>query len=570
MAQTRSFNRLDDDSTWDFNIRSLGIIGPGIYRGFDFDPSNTMDLNLGHTLTGYRFTKRDGTGFGNFTGALVSKQGVIIMEDEGITLAIEANPLPYPRIDTIVCTHRYSELEGGEQATYSVLKGNPADTPVAPGVLKDLTDVIVGTLFLPSGTVALNGNGVIWNRSKTPFLAEDGSRLPYVTSHDGNLGVVETENDGRKAYDVFLKDTRVDFTDSFIPNFNSFVQTGFYTLSAGTNAPSSDPWHYLEVHTHGNMPGSEYVSQIAHTLTAAKQQSFRRACVGGVWSPWRRLGGINEAYQDGADYNDYTDAIVVRVGGSTTHGPTPENSNDFILRVVTGWDMLYQIAVEANSPTPNVWIRTYSPYANGGAGAFVAWRRMDSAKVAKDLTDYQTANDSRVKAVEDALPKKQNVLPKGVVMEYAGPLVNSDGSAIFDGTGKGVFGDTVGWALCNGQNGTVDKRSKFTVGYDPGKDASTVDANTSGVVGYFNYGKIGNIGGLQTVGLLGPQNGPHVHTSNAMKKTSAITFDGGSSGGSAADWLAGVNSATIDSSGSGSQHENRPPYIVMGYIQKIV
>ncbi len=44
MSQKRYFEFEADDATIDFNNWHLGILDPGLYRGFDFAP--TADLNL--------------------------------------------------------------------------------------------------------------------------------------------------------------------------------------------------------------------------------------------------------------------------------------------------------------------------------------------------------------------------------------------------------------------------------------------------------------------------------------------------------------------------------------------
>lgn len=128
-----------------------------------------------------------------------------------------------------------------------------------------------------------------------------------------------------------------------------------------------------------------------------------------------------------------------------------------------------------------------------------------------------------------------------------------------------------GWFLCNGSNGTPDLRSRFVVG-----------AGTGG--GYV----AGNTGGAATVALTSAQNGPHTHQVVGNTASDGVHSHGGNifrSGiGFIVDTLAGAIHSTGDtdsagahthsinitsqSSGSGSAHENRPPYYALCYIMR--
>lgn len=132
------------------------------------------------------------------------------------------------------------------------------------------------------------------------------------------------------------------------------------------------------------------------------------------------------------------------------------------------------------------------------------------------------------------------------------------------GLGSGVW---KGWALCDSQNGTVNLKGRFVVGWD-GTDS--------------DYDAIGDNGGAKTVTLSTAQIPAHSHVlaksgnvgNNPLTGTEylAATFDQG--GGNAFNaTLGGSNSApdigkTADF-GGGTAHENRPPYYTLAYVQKI-
>jgi hypothetical protein len=89
MAQFIFWNWQDDDSTKNLNHRSLGIMNPGRYRGFDADfvAPGGMTLRLKHSVTGFDVTKFDAPTFTvEKRGVLFTKQGVIVHENDNIDI----------------------------------------------------------------------------------------------------------------------------------------------------------------------------------------------------------------------------------------------------------------------------------------------------------------------------------------------------------------------------------------------------------------------------------------------------------------------------------------------------
>jgi hypothetical protein len=165
MAQKRRWNYLDDDATKDLNRWLTGIINPGLYFGFDFNPTANMNLNLIHSTTGFKDVD-DLEVESGFQSLLVTRQGTVIKEDAAITINSIANgDATHPRIDIVVVTHTYSELSGGTQALYSIIQGTPAASPVAPALANALTQTKIGELLIPANTTALNQGGVTWTRN---------------------------------------------------------------------------------------------------------------------------------------------------------------------------------------------------------------------------------------------------------------------------------------------------------------------------------------------------------------------------------------------------------------------
>jgi microcystin-dependent protein len=167
--------------------------------------------------------------------------------------------------------------------------------------------------------------------------------------------------------------------------------------------------------------------------------------------------------------------------------------------------------------------------------------------------------------------------------------VHIKGNITVEGTGLFPIGSIIlwygsvgsipdGWSLCNGStvNGyaTPDLRERFVVG--AGGDNSTVTGS-----GY----AVGDTGGANSVTLTTSEMPSHSHTLSNTNHSHGLSFtpirDGGGicanrgDSGSCHNMSTGggVNNATLDSAtisteGSGSAHENRPPYYALCYIMR--
>lgn len=124
-----------------------------------------------------------------------------------------------------------------------------------------------------------------------------------------------------------------------------------------------------------------------------------------------------------------------------------------------------------------------------------------------------------------------------------------------------------GWALCNGSNGTPDLRNRFIVG------AGSTYA-------------VGNTGGSTSVTLTEANLPAHTHTatvsedgehthkyyrplydSRMEERSSTISYNSRQEDTSSAGKH--THTVTIGNTGSGTAHENRPPYYALAYIMKL-
>lgn len=146
-------------------------------------------------------------------------------------------------------------------------------------------------------------------------------------------------------------------------------------------------------------------------------------------------------------------------------------------------------------------------------------------------------------------------------------------SSNFDGTGLGKW-DLKGWALCNGSNGTFDLRSRFPVGLD------TRNSDPGGNFWDVGYNTPGNSGGEKLHELTIDEMPAHRHTEDTispgehgMLKQSVV---GQPDTPSAFDSINSGDEVDIRSepepmnlTGGGQAHENRPPFRVLVFIQRI-
>ncbi len=179
--QGRIWNWEDDDLTNSINQWLMGILEPGLYRGFDFNATHSMVLNLIQTLSGFKKVKVDSTET-NPMGIFITRQGVVITEDDTVTVNVAINTSGQPRIDTVYYTHNYSEVTGGTLATLAIRQGLPSATPVAPPLFFPNVQTKIGELYLPNGTTHLDDFGVIWTKSKQPFYGGHVDNFAYLDS----------------------------------------------------------------------------------------------------------------------------------------------------------------------------------------------------------------------------------------------------------------------------------------------------------------------------------------------------------------------------------------------------
>lgn len=124
----------------------------------------------------------------------------------------------------------------------------------------------------------------------------------------------------------------------------------------------------------------------------------------------------------------------------------------------------------------------------------------------------------------------------------------------FDGTGLGI-NKRIGWAICNGSNGTPDLGGRVPVGYNPDD---------------LDYDEVGKMGGEKTHVLTINEMPAHYHGTGTETHGDAAYRRGPAHNVRA--W-GGTNTVSFPSStgdaGGGTPHENRPPFFTLLFIMKL-
>lgn len=142
--------------------------------------------------------------------------------------------------------------------------------------------------------------------------------------------------------------------------------------------------------------------------------------------------------------------------------------------------------------------------------------------------------------------------------------VDCDGAYIaanFDGTGLGI-NERTGWAVCNGNNGTINRGGRISVGYDE------VLIDPVDNVWDVAYNTIGGTGGEKEHLLTIDEMPAHSHSFSTGGDSAVDNNPAGKPLGRQND-DARVSTTTTSSAGGGLLHNNMPPFIVTLYLQKL-
>lgn len=156
MAQVRLRDYQEPLTSFNHNIIQLRN-KPGRFIGFDtLVQTATLGFNLSHAASGTAYRNEAQNLIGP-VGVLMSRQGVYIIETDTITgFLIDTNAgNTNDRIDLVVCNHQFVNVAGGQNATYSIIKG-PIASSTPPNLTNPDYQIIVGRITMPAGATNVN------------------------------------------------------------------------------------------------------------------------------------------------------------------------------------------------------------------------------------------------------------------------------------------------------------------------------------------------------------------------------------------------------------------------------
>ena len=111
MSQKRIHDYRGPRSSDDLNEKLVGIVLPGVYRGFHVEPDGSVS-----------------------PGILLTLEGVRIEEDSPFSVDVPPGDELNPRIDLVVCVHEYQKSVPPPTAYFQVVQGTPAEEPLPPDI----------------------------------------------------------------------------------------------------------------------------------------------------------------------------------------------------------------------------------------------------------------------------------------------------------------------------------------------------------------------------------------------------------------------------------------------------
>jgi hypothetical protein len=154
MAEERFHNYRRPVDSFAENRRVLGIIEPGIYRGFDvFTPGVGLAFTLGHGTKGIVQTNANNTTQTVAKGVLVTRHGGVVQEDAAVALTLTTNTAnTEDRYDLIIFEHQWLASVGGQAGVYSIIQGPNAD-PSLPVLTNPKIQIALGYIKIPAGSI---------------------------------------------------------------------------------------------------------------------------------------------------------------------------------------------------------------------------------------------------------------------------------------------------------------------------------------------------------------------------------------------------------------------------------
>jgi hypothetical protein len=261
----------------------LGILEPGLYRGFDSITYLAANITFTHSITGAKKSNISGTSLGNPQAVIITPQGSIVNEDASVVLEVDVNTSSSEvRTDFVVMQHAYQNSIGGVDAAFIIIKG-PLNSTAEPTITSPETQVLIGKLKLMAG--AADHSNTVWERSTPPGL---GNEREIITSENGTLSV---NSDGT------IKDLAIN-TPKILGgiDLDTIGDNGIYKLDSDTEVLNGPPnrliWAIMIVST--NETGGSGV--VTTQIVISRGRIYGRTGIVGTvnsWTTWELSSGVD-------------------------------------------------------------------------------------------------------------------------------------------------------------------------------------------------------------------------------------------------------------------------------------
>lgn len=532
MANTsKVFTKFKDPvNSFPLGEMNLGLLKPGRYSGFNvLEEEIGLNIRIKHSnaIVKSSVTTDDVITTVNFGSALLPNGSIIHNEedidDSGIALIVDSNlGNANIRYDLVICEHEYVEVAGGQPPLYFIQKG-PNDGS-EPELSNPEKQIVLGKIEVAAGGYTFGA--LTYTPTLVPLPGEmDPEMLVQYISDIIAIGYATTLTAGKIRIGTPLEvSERVDATVAITP------ASVIYLVPTDTLP--------------GMLRKATDNEVIANTLTPATPEAYV------TLDQFRKYVGLRD--------------LLLHPGNSTTipdtwNGKTINVCGDGgstpLITLTIPNSLSKNFKVELLCKTQNVQLSPAAGVTLMVPTGFLAKSNSLGSKITLECVD---ATDGLVFVVNGDLKKNQLTISTGLVpMKSAVPYFPTDNLLEeFDGTGLGVEENVLGWAICNGQNGTRDLRGKFLIQYQP----SDTDID-----------ECGNTGGAKT----------HTLTEGQMPKHSHDGF--GESDGSWPFGITGPNTKAgsdggysmdnyyykTSEKGNNEAHNNMPPFYTTIYIQRV-
>lgn len=281
MAETRFHNYKRPVDSFDENRRVLGIIEPGLYRGFDvFTPGVGLAFELSHGAKGITQTNSDNTTQTVAKGVLVTRHGGVVQEDAALALNLTTNTAnTEDRYDLIVFEHQWLASVGGQAGVYSIIQGPNAD-PSIPALTNPKIQIALGHIKIPAGSIL--ASECTWTRYREKGLGgtnvamlDEPNSFSGLQSHQWATASFATYTGGVKALEwdmtknnILIPPTAETFFECLpIAPDGTRVKIGFYGTTMNIKSSTASRMSTAGIQqTHGRVIMPTNSSDAAHLV----------------------------------------------------------------------------------------------------------------------------------------------------------------------------------------------------------------------------------------------------------------------------------------------------------------